>query len=177
MTGGGNGLGMRLVWTYVTGKLIFCDIDLHVCCTFNWSTKWLPGIKCTCTSSMLHKTAYTNCYYNIMLDSQGGQDKFHVHVIKLNQYSTQEYTRSMWKQQNTNSSSAEVCRGALGHSCSTDFLPDAKHLSGVESLHLLIFSVRLHGHVHNCLVQAHSRVQRISNSFIVFSQRILLRMH
>ena len=32
----------------------------------------------------------------------------------------------------SNSSSAEVCRGTLGHSCSTDFLPDAKHLSGVE---------------------------------------------
>ena len=28
--------------------------------------------------------------------------------------------------------SAEVCRGALGRSCSIDFLPDAKHLSGVE---------------------------------------------
>jgi len=28
--------------------------------------------------------------------------------------------------------SAEVCRGALGRGCSIDFLPDAKHLSGVE---------------------------------------------
>jgi len=38
----------------------------------------------------------------------------------------------MRKQWTTNSSSAEVCRGALGHSCSIDFLPDAEHLSGVE---------------------------------------------
>jgi len=38
----------------------------------------------------------------------------------------------MRKQQNTNSSSAEVCQGALGRSCSIDFLPDVKHLSGVE---------------------------------------------
>jgi len=38
----------------------------------------------------------------------------------------------MWKQQNTNSSSAELCWGVLGRSCSIDFLPDAKHLSGVE---------------------------------------------
>ena len=32
----------------------------------------------------------------------------------------------------SNSSSAEVCRGTLGRSCSIDFLPDAKHLSSVE---------------------------------------------
>ena len=38
----------------------------------------------------------------------------------------------MRKQQTTNSSSAEVCWGVLGRSCSIDFLPDAKHLSGVE---------------------------------------------
>ena len=38
----------------------------------------------------------------------------------------------MWKLQNSNSSSAEVCRGVLGHNCSIDFLPDAKHLSMVE---------------------------------------------
>jgi len=31
----------------------------------------------------------------------------------------------------SNNSSAEVCWGTLGHSCSID-LPDAKHLSGVE---------------------------------------------
>jgi len=38
----------------------------------------------------------------------------------------------MQKQQNTDSSSAEVCRGALGCSCSIDFLPDTKHLCGIE---------------------------------------------
>ena len=32
--------------------------------------------------------------------------------------------------QNSNSSSVEV--GVLGRNCSIDFLPDAKHLSGVE---------------------------------------------
>jgi len=36
------------------------------------------------------------------------------------------------KVNNTNSSSAEVGRGTLGRSCSIDFFPDAKHLSGVE---------------------------------------------
>ena len=38
----------------------------------------------------------------------------------------------MRKQSTTNSSSAEVCQGALGCSCSIDFLPDTKHLSRVE---------------------------------------------
>jgi len=38
----------------------------------------------------------------------------------------------MRKQSTTNSSSAEVCRGALGRSCSIDFLLDAKRLSRVE---------------------------------------------
>ena len=40
--------------------------------------------------------------------------------------------------------------GAVGCNCSIDFLlhVDAKHLSGVESLHLLIFSVRLYGCIH-----------------------------
>ena len=38
----------------------------------------------------------------------------------------------MRQQQNTNSFSAEICRGALGRSRSIDFLPDTKHLSGVE---------------------------------------------
>ena len=38
----------------------------------------------------------------------------------------------MQKQQNTNISSAEVCQGVLGCGCSTDFIPGAKHLSGVE---------------------------------------------
>ena len=38
----------------------------------------------------------------------------------------------MQKQQNTNSSSAEVCQGVLGHGSSIDFLPDAQHLSRVE---------------------------------------------
>ena len=36
------------------------------------------------------------------------------------------------KQQNTNISSAEVCQEELGCGCSADFIPDAKHLSGVE---------------------------------------------
>ena len=52
--------------------------------------------------------------------------------INIPQYSVQGYTRSMRKQQTSNSSSAEVCRGALGRSCSIEFLPDAKHLSRVE---------------------------------------------
>ena len=38
----------------------------------------------------------------------------------------------MWKQQDTNSSSAEVCLGVLGRSGFIDFLPDVKHLSGVQ---------------------------------------------
>jgi len=38
----------------------------------------------------------------------------------------------MRKQLISNSSSTKVCRGALGRSCSIDFLPDAKHLSRVE---------------------------------------------
>ena len=40
--------------------------------------------------------------------------------INIPQYSAQGYTRTMRKQQTTNSSSAEVCRGALGRSCSID---------------------------------------------------------
>ena len=34
--------------------------------------------------------------------------------------------------QKKKSCSAEVCRGVLGQNCSTEFLPDAKHLSVVE---------------------------------------------
>jgi len=56
------------------------------------------------------------------------------------------------------SSSTEVYWGAVGHNCSSDFLPDAKHLREVKELLSLIFSVRLHGHIGNCLVQARSRV-------------------
>jgi len=44
---------------------------------------------------------------------------------------------------------------AMGRNSSIDFLPDSKYLSGVESLHSLIFS---HGHIHNCIVQVHSIV-------------------
>jgi len=51
---------------------------------------------------------------------------------KINRYSAQGYTRSMQKLQNSNSSSAEVCWGALGRNCSIDFFPNAKHLSAVE---------------------------------------------
>ena len=47
-------------------------------------------------------------------------------------FTVQGYTRSMRKLQNSNSSSAEVCWGALGRNCSIDFFPDAKHLSAVE---------------------------------------------
>ena len=52
--------------------------------------------------------------------------------INIPYYSEQGYTRIMHKEYTSNSSSAEVCRGALGCSCSIDFLPDAKHLSRVE---------------------------------------------
>jgi len=38
----------------------------------------------------------------------------------------------VWKLQNKNSSSAEGCQDALGHNCSIDFLPNAKHLNVVE---------------------------------------------
>ena len=38
----------------------------------------------------------------------------------------------MWEQQNSNSSSAEVYQDTVGHNCSVDFLPDAKHLNEVE---------------------------------------------
>jgi len=61
--------------------------------------------------------------------------------------------------QNRNSSSAEVCQGALEYNGSIDFLPN------VESLHLLTFSVRLHDHIHNCLVQTSSRVQLCMMSY------------
>jgi len=47
------------------------------------------------------------------------------------------------------SSSAEVCRGTLGHNCS--LLTSFRMLSTwvrSKSLHLLTFSVRLHGHVY-----------------------------
>ena len=49
---------------------------------------------------------------------------------------------------------------------------------GEKGLHSLIFLARLHGDIHNCLVQACSRIYRlISNLFVVFSWRILFRMH
>ena len=74
-----------------------------------------------------------------------------MHVVKLpfHRYKCTVIYKKLWKLQNSNISSAEVCQGVLGHNCSIDFLPDAKNLSAVKSLHSLTFLVRLHGHIHN----------------------------
>ena len=47
----------------------------------------------------------------------------------------------------------------MGFNHTIDFIADAKHLSAETSMHSLIFLVRLHSHIHNCPVQAHSSVQ------------------
>ena len=64
---------------------------------------------------------------------EGEQDKFCAHVVKLtfHRYTVvhsdiQEVYRS------SNSSSAEVFSGAVGHNCSVAFLPDTKQLSAME---------------------------------------------
>ena len=63
----------------------------------------------------------------------------------------------------------------MGIDCSMDFLPDAKHLSMVDKSAFADFSVRLHGHIHNCLVEACrcSSVQRPILNLLTKTKEIL----
>ena len=83
------------------------------------------------------------------------------------------------RQLNNNTVLVQVYQDVVRHECSVEFCTyNATHLSVVQKSALADMAVRLHGHIHNFLVQACGRglVSNLFSVFVKFAPQDALRV-